>query len=161
MDFKATQATKTYIQLNEATPDRIFPLLCPVREADWLDGWEYEMIYSKSGLVEENCVFATPHHGKEKTLWHVTKHDPQQYEVSFVRFTPHENVVKIDIRLIDNHDGTTAAHIAYQYTALSKAQNDFIENELENSFHASMQWWEKAINHYLATGEMLKKHKSD
>lgn len=128
-----------------------------MREADWLDGWQYEMIYSKSGLVEENCVFATPHHGEKRAIWHVTKHEPNNHEVEFVRITPEENTVRINIKLEDNDDSTTAARIAYRYTALSEAQNDFIEKELNASFQADMQWWERTLNHYLTTGKMLKR----
>ena len=157
MTFNAKQVTKTYTQRNAGTPDQVFPLLCPVREADWLDGWQYETIYSKSGLVEENCVFAAPHHGEQRTIWHVTKHDPQHFVVEFVRMTPEENTVRITIKPEGNDDGTTAAHIAYRYTALCEAQNDFIANELDANFQADMQWWERALNHYLTTGEMLKR----
>lgn len=31
-----------------------------MREAEWLDGWKHNMIYSESGLVEEGAVFSTP-----------------------------------------------------------------------------------------------------
>ena len=57
MSFNAVQKTLTFKQLNNAEPEKVFPLLCPVREKDWLDGWNYKMIYSKSGLIEKNCVF--------------------------------------------------------------------------------------------------------
>ena len=33
----------------ETTPENIFPLLCPAREADWIPGWDSELIYTKSG----------------------------------------------------------------------------------------------------------------
>jgi hypothetical protein len=74
-----------------------------------------------------------------------------------VWLTPNENVVKIQIQLALRTDNWTDAHITYQYTGLNPQQNDFIENELEQNFLASMQWWEKAINHYLTSGEMLRK----
>jgi hypothetical protein len=157
MVFQGKQKTFTYQQVNHALPDTVFPLLCPVREADWLDGWQYNMIYSKSGLIEKDCVFTTPHHGELVTAWQVTQHDPSQYFVEFVRLTPNENVVKIQIQLALRSDNWTDAHITYQYTGLNPQQNDFIENELEQNFLASMQWWEKAINHYLTSGEMLRK----
>jgi hypothetical protein len=157
MAFQGKQKTFTYQQVNHAHPDKVFPLLCPVREADWLDGWQYNMIYSKSGLIEKDCVFTTPHHGELVTAWQVTQHDPSQHFVEFVRLTPNENVVKIQIQLALRTDNWTDAHITYQYTGLNPQQNDFIENELEQNFLASMQWWEKAINHYLTSGEMLRK----
>jgi len=52
----------------------------------------------------------------------------------------------------------TKAIIDYQYTALNEEQNEFINNELGQSFIHSMKWWEKSINYYLASGKMLKKN---
>jgi len=54
-EFKAKRNTYSYRQIIHARPDVVFPLLCPVREAEWLDGWDYKMIYSESGVVEEGA----------------------------------------------------------------------------------------------------------
>ena len=81
LEFKSQKITREYRQTINATPEKVFPLLCPVREADWLDGWQYSMIYSESGLVEEGAVFSTPCEGEEDTVWIVTKHDPQKHEM--------------------------------------------------------------------------------
>jgi len=151
------QVSKTFNQINNAPPETVFPLLCPVREKDWIDGWEYTMIFSNSGLIEKGCVFSTPHHGKEKTIWYVTEHDKVSFRVEFVRFTPNDEVVKINIKLTDNGDETTTSCIRYQYTALSDNKNDWIQNELDKEFNNSMTWWEKAINYYLENGEKLLK----
>ena len=155
MQFK--KATKFYRQLNDGTPADVFPLLCPVRESDWLEGWEYEMIYSESGLIEKDCVFTTPHHGDLPTVWQVTQHDPEKKCIEFVRVTPGRNIVKINIQLSEAPDQKTYSDISYQYTALTATENDLIENKLDADFLDSMEWWEKAINYYLRTREMLKK----
>ena len=42
-----------------APPERVFPLLCPIKEYDWIPQWRCEMIYSKSGVAELGCVFKT------------------------------------------------------------------------------------------------------
>ena len=157
MAFRGIQKTFHYTQHNTGNIDEVFPLLCPVREKDWLQGWEYRMIHSTSGIIEENCVFVTPYDEDKETIWHVTRYDPAHYFIEFVRMTPGENVVKITIRLEEVDESLTRAKISYQYTALSKEQNLFIENELEQSFSDSMSWWEKAMNHYLRTGLMLTK----
>ena len=65
--------------------------------------------------------------------------------------------MRINIRLERINEEETKVHIEYQYTALNEEQNEFINAELEHSFIESMEWWEKAINHYLETGIMLKK----
>lgn len=155
--FQGTQKTLSFTQTNHGNIDQVFPLLCPVREKDWLDGWDYQMIYSESGLIEKDCVFTTPGSGENDTVWQVTQYDRENYFIEFVRVSPGENIVKINIQLEKVAENRTHAHIQYQYTGLNEAQNDFIENKLESSFTDSMNWWEKAINHYMATGEMLKK----
>ena len=157
MSFTGKQKTLMYTQLNNASPDEVFPLLCPVREKDWLEGWDYQMIHSKSGLIEQDCVFTTPHHGDQVTVWQVTHYDPHKKQIEFLRVTPAEHVVKINISLSPKTDGNTLVDISYQYTALNETQNEFIENELEQVFNGNMEWWEKAINHYLEFGQMLKK----
>jgi hypothetical protein len=159
MEFSGNQKTLNFIQINAGPIEDVFPLLCPVREKDWLDGWEYRMIYSVSGLIEKDCVFSTPHHGKFDTIWHVTQYNKANHLIEFLRVTPSENVVKINIQLEKIDAQQTRASISYQYTALSEDQNKYIENELEGAFQESMLWWEKSINHYLKTGEMLKKDK--
>jgi hypothetical protein len=157
MSFNAVQKTLTFKQLNNAAPEAVFPLLCPVREKDWLDGWDYKMIYSKSGLIEKNCVFSTSYPDEMDTIWHVTQHNPEEFEVEFLRVTPNENVVRINIKLNPLENSKTETDIAYQYTGLNKKQSEYINNELESKFSESMRWWEKSINHYLETGKLLKK----
>jgi len=155
MNFKGIQISKTYNQINNAPPEVVFPLLCPVREKEWIDGWDYEMIYSKSGLIEKGCTFSTPHHGNEQTIWYVTEYDKVNYRIEFVRFSPNEEIARINIILLNNGDGTTTSSITYQYTALNDLKKDWIQDKLENEFIESMIWWEKSINHYLEKGEKL------
>ena len=42
-----------------SSPEKIFPLLCPTCEYDWIDTWKCRMIYSDSGHAELDCVFKT------------------------------------------------------------------------------------------------------
>ncbi len=155
--FKGKQVTLSYNQTNKSNIENVFPLLCPVREKDWLDDWDYKMIRSNSGIIEKNCVFATPNSDNTNTIWHVTQYDPQKNLIEFIRFNPNQNVVRINIELKPIDDITTQANISYQYTALNDEQNEYIGSQLADDFKASMEWWEKAINHYLLTGKKLLK----
>ena len=155
MQFQGIQRTFNFTQTNYGHIDQVFPLLCPVREKDWLDGWEYTMIYSKSGFIEKDCVFSTPNPGQLDSIWQVTQYKPASYTIEFLKFTPNENIVRINIGLKPFSSHETKVQIAYQYTSLSVSQNLFILKELEKKFYMQMLWWEKAINHYLKTGEML------
>jgi len=155
MNFKAQRITKTYQQVNCGSPEVVFPLLCPVREADWLEDWEYTMIYSESGLAERGCIFSTKFNQDKSTYWYISVYDIESKNIEFVRITDKEVAVKINIHLDDNYDGTTTSTISYEYTALTEKQNDWIEKESDKYFTEMMVEWEKSINHYIITGEKL------
>lgn len=156
-EFSAKRIKRSYRQTIMATPEKVFPLLCPVREAEWLDGWRYSMIYSESGLVEEGAVFSTPAHDEEDTVWIVTKHDIQAYELEFARFTPKSRtcILKIAVRTKDKN--SSYVDVSYTYTGLTEAGNDFIDNFTETEFLEAVTFWEKSVNYFLETGTQLKK----
>ena len=91
-------------------------MLCPVREADWIDGWQYKMIYSDSGLAEKGCVFSTPNANGNDSIWYITEHDPKKGHIEFVKLTASEMVIKITINLTNNAEGYTNSKINYEYT---------------------------------------------
>ncbi|MEW6673984.1 MAG: hypothetical protein AB1427_20010 [Thermodesulfobacteriota bacterium] len=156
-DFKARHVTKEYCQTIYSSPDKVFPLLCPVREAEWLDGWRYTMIYSKSGLVEDGAVFSTPHEGEPDTVWVVTNHDPSNLRVQFARFTHQSRVCVLDIGVRVRDEGSSYVDIAYTYTGISSAGNQFIDDLTDDAFYADVKHWEDSVNHFLRTGEQLKR----
>ncbi len=141
---------KSSIQRHPHSAKKVFPLLCPVREKDWVPGWQYRMIYSRSGLIEPGCIFATPHHGDQETIWYVTLHDPFQYQVGFVRLTPTETVVSIGIQLIETSDQSCESHITYEYTALHEASAQSLREHLDRDFAEQMAVWESCLNIFLA-----------
>ncbi len=147
--------TRAYQQTIEAPPDVVFPLLCPVREAEWLDGWEYEMLYSASGLVEEGAVFATRGVGEEDTVWVVTRHDPVARIVEFTRFTPRSRVCVLKIAV--SPDGVARSHVdvSYTYTAIAPAGQTFLAGWTEQVFLEAVIFWEKSMNHFLKSGTRL------
>lgn len=157
MQHIVRRATKHYRQINHARPEKVFLLLCPVMEAEWIDGWQHEMIYSQSGVAEQGCVFVTSSPSGAATTWYVTLHDPENFRIEFVRMTPGEMVVAILIQLSTRDHESTFADITYEYTSLTDSAATWIVNELDASFEASMVYWEKAINHFLSTGRKLLK----
>ena len=76
--FKSKRVSRSYCQTINAKPEIVFPLLCPVREAEWLDGWKYNLIYSETGFAEKGCIFSTPHKEEEDTIWIITEHDKEK-----------------------------------------------------------------------------------
>jgi len=156
-EFRGKRVSHTYIQINSATPERVFPLLCPVRESEWVPGWEYRLIYSASGVAEADCVFATPNKDGSETTWMVTEYDPARLGIAFAWVNPGLAAAQIRIRLEANSGGTTSARISYSYTGLSMEGNREVESYDEEWFRHKMQSWETAINHYLNSGRRIDK----
>lgn len=153
--FKSKRIKRTYTQKINSTPEKIFPLLCPQREKDWLDGWNYEMIYSESGLAEDGAVFKTKHEGDVDTLWVVTRHDRENFIVEFVRMTWETLVTKISLQLEAISEDMTNIHVEYVFTSITEKGNEFIEGNSARQFLEMMKWWEKSLNYYLETGSKL------
>lgn len=148
---------RSYVQHIQASPESVFPLLCPVREADWLDGWRYKMIHSESGVAEDGCVFSTETAVSPETIWTVTKHDRVAGEIEFVRVTAEILATRLRIRLEPAPGNATSVHIRYTHTPIGPAGVDFIEkHHSPEAFAQSMSWWEKSMNHYLETGKLLR-----
>lgn len=155
--FRPKRVTRTYRQTINATAEKVFPLLCPVREAEWLDGWQYDMIYSDSGFAEEGAVFSTPFEGEEDTVWIVTKHDPQNHEIVFARFTPNSRTCVLEIAVKPKDENSSYVDISYTYTGITQAGNEFIDKFSEDTFLEAVIFWEKSMNYFLETGQRLKR----
>ncbi len=154
--FKAKRITRSYRQAINADPQTVFPLICPVREAEWLDGWDYDLIYSESGYAEEGCVFISRQEGENDTIWVITKHNKDRGIVEFARITPGSRATKLTVSIKDEKEGKSWIEIAYTFTALNEEGNRFIEDLTEERFNEGMKFWEASMNHYLETGELLK-----
>jgi hypothetical protein len=153
--FKAKRVTRNYIQTINAEPSKVHALICPVKEAEWLDGWDYDLIFSQSGFAEAGCVFISRTEGEKETIWLITKRDDQNYETEFTRITPESRIAYLTVRIEDGGYHTSRMHIAYTFTALTEAGNQFIENFTEENFVQDMKFWEATLNHYLETGRAL------
>ncbi|MGH9499948.1 MAG: hypothetical protein ACRD3L_12485 [Terriglobales bacterium] len=159
MEFQAIRVTHEYTQTNFAPPAAVFPLLCPVREADWVPRWQYRLIYSKSGFAEAGCVFTTEENEREIT-WLVTQYEPTNFRIAFAWVNPGRVTAQIHISL-EPSAGQTRAFVRYTYTGLSPVGNREVERFDGTWFHQKMQGWETAINHYLKTGKRIDESGSD
>ncbi len=153
--MNARRVTRRYTQNNSASPGEVFALLDPVREREWLEGWDCSIIYSDSGLGEPGCVFETRNADGSETVWTITKRDEASREIEFVMVTPGSRVGHLYIRLEDSGNNSTKTHIVYTFTSLGASGDSFIESYTEDEFKRRMEWWEKSMNHFLLTGRQL------
>lgn len=152
-DFVPLHVTHQFTQRNLAPPATVFPLLCPVREAEWIPGWRYRLLHSASGLAELGCVFATPNPDGSEKLWVVSDYDPPR-RIGFVWIWPEmvATLVSVELRAVAAH---TDALVRYSYTGLSEAGNAEVETYTRAWFEEKMKGWEAAINHFLVTGRCI------
>jgi hypothetical protein len=150
------RVTRTYVQTLEGTPQQVMPLLCPVREAEWVKGWDPELVLSSCGLVEKDCVFTT-RDGEREATWVVTEHAPDRGLVEMIKTTPGFAVVRLSIRLRSLKTDSaasdrTAAEVTYQYTALGAEGEAFVRGRTEAAYLEFMRAWEAALNEHLRSG---------
>jgi hypothetical protein len=150
---KPKRATHTYRQRLYAPPARVFPLLCPVREAEWANGWLPELIISSSGVVERDCVFITAEE-PGKAVWYVTRHEPARWLVEMLKIVPEVTACRLEIRLSEDGDGCFA-DVTYSHTSMGVGGDEFVASFTADYYQGFMQTWEKELNHFLKTGSRL------
>lgn len=169
--FKSLRVSHEYTQSNPGSPEQVFPLLCPVREVEWVPDWQYRLIYSDSGVAELGCIFTTPNAMAEpsegqaseagsstasETTWICVDYDAAAFRIAYVWINPGRVATELRIQLEARSDGTTRSHIRFRYTGLSPEGNREVERYDKKWFAQKMHGWESAINHYLRTGEKIE-----
>ncbi|MEN8213542.1 MAG: hypothetical protein ABFR19_04180 [Pseudomonadota bacterium] len=147
-----------YSQHLNAPPETVFPLLCPVLEAEWVPDWVPKVVISLSGVCEQDCIFITPPEmpsEPENSIWIVTKYDPGNRVLEMYKVTPEHSVSKLEITLAGESDNSTIAHISYEITTLGPAGNKLMEEFTEEWYEGFMVEWEKQMNYYLETGNKI------
>ena len=150
---KPHRVTRSYTQNLIAKPDQVFPLLCPVRESEWVNGWHPRLVVTQSGLAELDCVFVTAA-GPQEAIWMITQHDPVAHHLEIIKLIPGIVVGKIVIQLTDTPGGSTA-EISYSFIALGPDGNRVVSEFTQKHFDEFMLTWETELNHFISTGERL------
>ncbi len=144
------RVTRTYLQHLVGEPGLVFPLLCPVREADWIEGWDPLRVITGSGVAEPDCVFETAATPGNAT-WYVTRHEPANGFVEMIKITPQVTACRLSIQLRPVSTGTEAA-VTYTHTSLGPSGDAFVASFTEDYYGQFMRDWESRMNHYLTHG---------
>jgi hypothetical protein len=129
--------------------------MCPVREAEWADGWLPELVISSSGIAERDCVFTTP--DKLGTaFWYITRHEPEKLFVEMLKILPGMTACRLTIQLSAESAGCCNADITYTHTSLGPEGDEFVANFTADYYKKFMEVWQNALNHFLTTGRVLR-----
>lgn len=144
--------------VHAAPPEEVFPLLCPVREYEWIERWDCTVVYSESGVAEEGCIFETDFAGRE--TWVVTRYEPPQ-RIEFCIFVEAGFVEQLIITVRPEGASFSRVHWRRIYTALSADGEKAIRRHVEPVTPARMQELDRELAHYLATGSMWRHESAD
>ena len=147
------RASHTYRQRLIGAPEVVFPLLCPVREADWIPGWDPLLVVSASGVAERDCVFVTSSL-PANAVWYITRHEPAAGFVEMLKITPGVTACRLSIQLIAAPSGCEA-DITYCHTSLGPEGDAFVASFTADHYTGFMRDWEARVNHYLRHGTAM------
>lgn len=153
--FQSTTVERTASITLNGPSEATFPLFGPVREADWAEGWAPEVL--TPGPLRPGWVFRTRDEQRGETLWLMTDYDEAARHVSYVRVTPSSDVTAITVRVCDEGTARSTAEIGYSFTAVTPDGTDYVRTFTEEHYRRWIASWGEAINHYLATGELLRR----
>jgi hypothetical protein len=154
VSFKSKRISQTQSIILNGSLDKVFPLFGPIKEKEWADGWNPEVIYSTSNLVEEKMVFTSKAIFPDEPdyTWVISKFQPESAFIEYLVFTQ-ERFWIILVKCAGKSEETTIAKITYTYTGLTENGNSLNELALEKMYSQDLRDWEKAINYYLETGK--------
>ena len=149
------RVSRSYTQQLVAGPAAVFPLLCPVREGEWIEGWDPVSVVTRSGVAEEDCVFVT-RDAAHDAVWYITRHEPERGGgfVEMLKITPGLTACRLGIQLYPATGGCKAL-VTYTHTSLGPAGDDFVASFTDGHYREFMRDWEARLNHYLAHGVPL------
>ena len=111
-----------------ATPEVVFRQFCPSREADWINGWTVDLIYSETGYAEPLCVFRTPLSNLLGAgFWILTRVEPESVVEAVMFHEGHDYIEHMKLDLLDLGNGKTKVTWTITVTALSDKGNNAIE----------------------------------
>ena len=139
--------------------DQVFPLFGPIREKEWADGWDPQILVLESDNIEKHMVFQThPHIEDEQDMytWTVSTYDPDRGQIEYTIFTKTRLWwINIDCRPLEGGSACEAS-VTYTYVGLDERGNERNRKALAAMYKHDLKDWEHAINHYLETGSLLR-----
>ena len=143
------RATHTYVQKYPGhAPQKVFPLLCPVREAEWLPDWDPEVVYTHSGFAEPGCTFLTRQDGRQ-SIWQIVHHDPAGLEVAMVKITPEVTACLLRIVVRSDGAGGSEAEVTYTHTAIGAEGKKFVDDFTTEFYRIFMKKWNNLLASHL------------
>ncbi len=145
----------------KASPQKIFPLACPVEELKWIPEWEYDLIYSKSGVNETHCIFNEYKSGllffdkPIATTWVTALHDPENHCILFELNLSQKAVIQLNFKCEQIEDNLSTCTWHMVFTAIDQEANSITKDQIGEKLEFIMTFLSEALKQYCETGKIL------
>ena len=147
----------------ESTTDKIFPLACPKEELKWIPGWQYNMVYSKSGRNELHCIFSenmsTMHFfgtsDPGPMYWFTTQYNQKDGIINFV-LTNEAAITNLRITIKSEDQQQSLVTWEMEMTAKNKKSEQLFKEDTPQKIKLMLSLLGKSLKHYCETGTMLE-----
>ncbi len=136
-----------------APPERAFPLACPIREKEWIEGWSAQVVCSSTGVAELGAIFRTRIAVGE--LWVTSRHEPEAFRVEYVIFAGRHAVLKFDVAFEPTASGASRLSIVRTYTGIDVLGRRRVLALDEDGVRRENEQIARQLDHFVRTGEML------
>ncbi len=164
--FKGNRVAASHAEIIKRSPGKIFPLLCPVQEYNWIDQWDCEIIFSNREGIENNCIFKEYQSGPVlfdsdvPTYWIVSTYDITNRRIQFVLMSDLVAISKIEVEVKKMGDGKSSVSWSMVITGICEEGNKHIGKSTRNKAKLYLTVLGKALKHYCEKGEKLTLNKT-
>ena len=138
-----------------APAERVFPLLCPIREEAWIEGWRASVVHSKSGVAEDNAVFETRLWSRE--TWITSRYEPDALRVEYAIVSGRHATLRLDLALLAEAGDRCRLRITRTYTGVDLPGRAKVRALTDAQVRSEDALLAAQLSHYLRTGEMLRR----
>lgn len=131
-----------YLQRYEHPASAVFELCCPVRECEWVEGWDPVVVWTECGLVEPGCTWLM----QDGAIWFTAEHDPHRGRLRLLKTIPGFTVCDIEIEVRPTGASSCELELVYTHTAIGDAGRDFCDGLSEEAFTEFAQGWQRALD---------------
>lgn len=143
---------RTYNTPLSASPEKVFPLLCPVKEYDWIPTWQCNLIYSKSGYAELGCVFSTDFGDASGIeIWVVCTYEKSR-QIGFVKTGVHITT-RYTVSLTRSKSGSTIQW-EQELTSIDDQGDLMLDNMTQAVYDQKMKHINDLLDFYLIHGKL-------
>ena len=145
----------------KAPVNEVFPLVCPVREYDWIPGWKCNLLYCPNGRNEKDVVFrekmTSPfllNKNGGKTTWITLLYDKSTCRVHF-RWINHisTSLYKMEMSPIDSSQ--TRCTLSLDLEVTNERGSKILTPDSEYKIGFLIEGLAAMLKHYCETGEKL------